>query len=406
MKKHSASDVKKVLICTQYFWPEDFRINDLANEIAKSGFQVEVITGIPNYPKGIFFKGYSPFKPLVENYGLIKVYRLPIFPRGNSSISLFLNYLSFFFVSLASLPFLLSKKYVAVITFATSPAFAVSAGVALAKVKRIPSFTWLLDMWPESLKTTGIIKNPMLLKFLRPFFIGLYNQHTKILSQSHGFSRHLELHGIQKDKITYFPNWAEDIYKFIPREADPNHLTILFAGNIGEAQDLPTLLDAATNLKNYSALKWIILGDGRMKDWVKGQINARKLENVIELVDRRPQSEMPEWFSKVDLMYVSLKDDEIMSMTLPGRVQSYMACGKPILAVANGETANIVKSARCGFIVPAGSSSHLTDMIKDILQMPRKDLEQIGLNGLEYYQTNFLKQKRMEELILFLKNSI
>ncbi len=389
---------KKILFFSQYFWPEDFRVNDLAIEMSKAGYEVEVITAIPNYPKGKYFIDYGVFRPFTEIHESVKIYRLPVVARGTGKITLILNYLSFLFVSVLAVPFFWRKNYSAVFSFGISPGFSITGGVFLAKLKGIPAMTWTMDLWPETLQSVGLIKNSKVIEYLRPLFLWLYNLHTLVLTHSSSNLRHLEKYGIAKEKLVLFSNWAEDTYGVLPAKDTQSPLTILYAGNIGEAQDLPTLLNAVEILRGEKNIKWIILGDGRMKGWLESEVQRRGLSNSIQIVGRRPQDEMPLWFSKADLLYVSLKDDTLMSMTLPGRVQSYMASGKAILAVANGETADVVRASQGGFVVPAGDAKALAERVRTLTSPEsREGLLQLGKNSRKYYEKNFARQPRIEQ---------
>jgi len=383
---------KKVLIFSQYFWPEDFRVNDLAQEMRNAGFGVEVITGIPNYPKGQFFSNYGVFKPWCEVHEGITIYRIPQIPRGTGKLSLILNYLSFLFFSLLFLPFFMFKKYSAVFTFGVSPGFSVTSGAFLAKFKGIPSMIWILDLWPESLESVGIVKNRRILGLVRPFFIWLYKLHTIILCQSASMVEQLKKYGVPEKQIKRFTNWAEDTYGALPVKKSTDSLVILFAGNVGDAQDLPTLLGAAEALKDRSNLKWIILGDGRAREWVQAEVLKRGLSQNVELVPRRPQSEMPEWFTKADLMYVSLKPGSAMSMTIPGRVFSIMATGKPILMVADGDSAQLVVQANCGFVSKPSDPIGLARTVEKIMYEDPVLLGKLGLNGRKFFEENFSRK--------------
>jgi len=401
------NEQKRILVVTQYFWPEDFRINDLCIELTGMGYMVEVQTGMPNYPNGDYLEGYSPWGPFKESWNSIRIFRVPQVPRKKGALFLVLNYLSFLLLSLARTPFLLCRRYEHIITVGLSPGFAITAGLLVSKLKGVPSSCWLLDLWPESLQATGIIKSTKIIDIMRPFFIRLYGGHSNVLCQSKSFYKHLKSYGVPVERLVTFPTWAEDLYQAVPcpvsRDAT-SPFVILFAGNLGEVQDLGTLVEAAEGLRDAGVV-WDIYGDGRVRLWLEELVKARALEGVVRMHGRRPQAEMPELFSSADLLYLSLQKDPFMSMTLPGRLQSFLACGRPILGAIGGEAADLIKEANCGMVVEPGDVKALILAVRTLKELSPEAREEMGLRSLAYSQAHFSKKERMRQLANIIQGS-
>ena len=386
-----------ILIVTQYFWPENFRINDLALALKTKGHQVTVLTGIPNYPDGHFFAGYGLFKKMVEDYYGIKVFRVPLVPRGKSQRwQLALNFLSFAFFASLLAPYYCHGEFDIIFVFEISPITVGIPAIVLKKIKRIPIVFWVLDLWPESLSSTGAIKSIKILRLVGKLVRFIYRYCDRILVSSQGFIPSIVAMGGEPDRIHYFPNWAEALYKpDVVNRTTYNHVRlpkgfrVMFAGNIGMAQDFTTILTAAEKLKNYSDIHWIIVGDGRMFQWVKRRVYARGLITNVHLLGRYPPEAMPSFFTLADAMLVSLKRTPIFSLTIPGKIQSYLACGKPIIAALDGEGARLVEESGAGLSVPAENADTLAKTVLAMYHMPRVEREMMGKRGITYCESNF-----------------
>ena len=392
----------RVLIVSQYFWPEEFRVNDLAIELAKRGHEVSVLTGIPNYPQGKFYQGYT-FKYKVEYYKGIKLYRVPILPRGSNSFSLLLNYLSFL---ISGSIFALFHKAVYEKIFAVnfSPITSVIPGLIYSKRKSIKMYLWVQDLWPESVFAASKIKSKLLHNFLTKIVKYIYKNSHKILVQSEGFIESIAQKGISKDKILNLPNWAEDLYfkdakKSKYQDLIPKSFVVMFAGNIGDAQDFNSILQAAELSKTEESIKWVIIGGGRKLTWLKKQIVDLELENKIILLGRHPVKEMPDFFIHADLMLVSLKRKKIFSLTMPSKIQSYMAFGKPIVGMLDGIGAKVINDSGCGFYGDAGDFKMLYQNILRAYSEDTSSLIKKGSSGKDYYDHNFSKKKVIDTLI-------
>lgn len=391
----------KILIVTQYFYPETFKSTDLAFELKKRGHDVTVLAGIPNYPEGKIYEGYGFFKNRSQNVNGVKIIRSLLLPRGNGGgIRLFLNYYSFaFFASIKAFILGLRNKYDAVIVHEPSPITQFYPALLLKKLWKTPVYFWVMDLWPESLSVAGGVKNKLVLGYYESVVKNFYKNSEKILITSKGFRKSINEKGDFDSKIVYFPNWAEDSisegnknYK-IPEL--PDGFKVMFAGNIGEAQDLDNIMNAALELKNNKNIKFVLVGDGRKMPFVNEFIKENQLQETVYLAGRFPVEAMASFFSKADVMLVTLKDDPIFNLTVPAKVQAYMSASKPIVAMLNGEGADNIAEANCGFTIKAGDYKTLAETILKASELPKSELERMGENSRKFYEENF----RMSECI-------
>jgi glycosyltransferase involved in cell wall biosynthesis len=398
----------KILIVTQYFWPENFKINDIALGLKEKGHKVEILTCKPNYPSGKFFNGYTFFSKRVEFWSNIKIHRSGVIPRGKGKgFQLLSNYISFAILGSIRTLFIRSK-FDRIIVFEPSP-ITVGIPAILAKYKfKAPIYFWVQDLWPASLNAGGGVNNKIIIKIFDWITRIIYNHSTKILVQSKAFIPYILNQNIGLKKIEYYPNSTEKFYRFKQPNPKllaslPNGFKILFAGNIGESQSFDTLLFAAKMLKQENKLVyWLILGDGRMKDYVKTKIIEFGLEDNFLLLGTYPSNKMPEYFSCADVLIVSLKKNPIFSLTIPSKVQSYMACGKPIIASLDGEGARIIQEAKAGFISEAEDAFALKDSINKAMALTPRELLQLGINARNYFQKEFERRKLIDRLELIL----
>lgn len=404
----------RICVFTNHFYPEDFKVNDIAFELAKNGHDVTVLTAIPDYPKGRFYDGYSLFKRRRETVNGVNVIRLPIIPRGNGgAIRLVLNYVSYFFC-LYVFTFFHSfrRKYDRVFVHLTSPFFIGVCAKKLSKRQKIPLLFWVLDLWPESLVSAGGIKHPLIIKSQNQMVRKVYERCSKILMSSKGFAKSICEKGNFQNKLIYFPNWAEHVKSECPKGFDiekispfdvGNNFILLFAGNLGEAQNIDALLKAAEILKEDKHIKFVFVGDGRRKDISEKYVKENGLSETVYFLGRYPLSTMPIFMRMADVLMFSLKDELCFNLTVPAKVQFYMSQGKPILAMINGEGAELVKEAECGFSVPAGDYKSFAEVVKYMSVLTKAELQVLGDNGKEFYKRNFTKEQRIRQLEDLLK---
>lgn len=395
----------KILVITQYFWPEQFKINDLCQGFIERGHDVTVYTGLPNYPEGSFFKGYSISGPYHENYGKIKIIRAPLIPRGsNSRIFLALNYISFCLFSTVLAPFLVRGKFDKIFIYQLSPIFSALPAVILKYLKRAPIIIWVTDLWPESLDATGVVKNKRLLWFVGLFVRFIYKNSDKIFISSRGFSKKIQALGVKENKIKFWPQWAESFFSnnktMISYQDDkiPKGFIVMFAGNIGSSQDFATIVEAATLLKENSNIQFVVLGDGLMRKWAENEVTERGLQKSFHFLGRKPIESMPYYYSRADVMLVSLTNTELFSITIPSKVQTYLASGKPIIAALNGEGAEIIDTWKAGMSCPATDPVELSKTIEKMSKLPKAELEMMGKNAFECYKAEFEREKLISSL--------
>lgn len=400
----------RILVITQYFWPESFRINDLAVGLRTRGHEVSVLTGLPNYPSGKLFKGYGWSSCGRSVQDGITVCRVPLLVRGQGrSWQLALNYLSFVFFSCLFGPFLCCGKYDLVFVFEPSPFTVGIPGVLFRYLKKAPMLFWVQDLWPESIEATGTIRSPFLLSLVEKMVRFIYRRCDRVLIQSEGFESPVINAGADSEKIIYFPNWAEEIYRPIAKDETkpeakelPAGFRVMFAGNLGAAQSLETIVEAAIRLRYIEDIHWIIVGDGRIRIWLEQKIKEYSLQNVIYLIGQRPVESMPIYFSLSDILLVTLKRDDIFALTIPSKIQSYLACGKPVAGALDGEGANIINESGAGYAVPAGDAKALADAVLKMYRLSNTERLQMGEKGRRYYDQHFDREHlftRLEEIM-------
>lgn len=401
----------RILIVTNHFWPENFRINELALGLSEKGHKVTVLTGIPNYPTGKFFLGYGLFKNARQNYHGVTVIHVPLLPRGKGGpLSLALNYFSFALCGSLLAPFLCQGSYDVIFVFQTSPITVGIPAIILKRLKNIPIIFWVLDLWPESLSATGTIHSEKILNIVSRLVRLIYRECALILVASKAFTDSIEAKGVDRGKIRFFPNWAETYYKPLytnsrvsQLEGLPKGFRIMFAGSIGAAQDFGTILTAAEKLAPHKDIHWLILGHGRMYDWVFDQIKKRNLSNNVHLMGYYSPERMPEFFSLADVMLVTLKRDPLFALTIPGKIQSYMAFGKPIIAAVDGEAARLIKESGAGLSCPAGDANALCDAVLTMYKMPNDQREHMGEQGRIYCKLNFERTMLFDKLEVWMR---
>jgi colanic acid biosynthesis glycosyl transferase WcaI len=403
-----------VLIVTNHFWPENFRVNDLAVGLVERGHQVSVITGVPNYPEGRFFPGYGIFKKLKEEYRGVRIRRIPLVPRGSgSSLWLMINYLTSAVSFCLHAPFVCREKYDVIFVFETSPATIGLPAVLLKKLRKTPVVFWVLDLWPESISATGALSNSLVLKSVSGLMRWIYKNCDRILASSKGFESNIcKVLGYER-QVDYFPNWVEPEPEIGLQETQnlslptlPEGFRVIFTGNVGAAQDFETILEAASLLKNQTDLQWIIVGDGRRLEWVRDEVKRRNLEKCVHCLGRYPSHAMPWFYAKADLLLMPLKDEPIFRLTAPGKLQSYMASGRPILASLNGEGESLVRDAACGMCARASDPKSLADTLVKLKNLSASERNQMGENGKRYSEEHFCRSMLFDRVENVLKDVV
>lgn len=387
----------RILIVSQYFWPENFRINELVTDLVARGHEVTILTGVPNYPAGDVFPEYRQDPRAFLEYGGARIFRVPILSRGQSRLRLGLNYLSFILLGSIIGPWKLRHEKVdTIFVFLVSPIMAALPALLIGRLKSAPVALWILDLWPATLSAVGAVRSELVLRWVGHLVSFIYRGADRIFVQSRAFVSDVVHHGAAETKVRYFPGWAEQVFDTPVDSASAPEIgrgdgrfKILFAGNVGEAQDFPSILTAIRALRGRTDIHWVIVGDGRAKPYVERQVAEQGLGSVVTLLGRRPIEAMPSLFNAADALLVSLKPDPIFSKTIPGKVQSYLAAGAPILAMLDGEGARVVAEAEAGLVSPAGDGAALADQVLRLCNMSPSERAAMGTRGRAYAAREF-----------------
>lgn len=480
-----AGSAVKLLVVTQYFHPENFRVNDLVEGLVARGHEVTVLTGLPNYPAGRWFEGYGAWRgPWRERLFGAEVLRVPMLARGpGGGLRLGLNFLSFALAgTLLGVPRLRGRRFDAIFVFEVSPVTVGLPAIAAKRLTGAPILFWVLDLWPESLTAAGGASMRRLLRPADALTRWIYRRCDRVLAQSRGFLPRLAAQGVPVERVRYFPSWAESLYRPVEEpeptssrpspagheaaeatppvtcteagrttgapagetggagrapatdrhEADrgdrapaaaaspatspgapptpapanvppplpdlPAGFRVLFAGNIGAAQDFPTLLAAADALRERHDIQWLIAGDGRVRPWVEAEIERRGLGGTVRLLGALPMAAMPALFARVDALLVTLRDEPIFALTIPGKIQSYLACGRPVIAALAGEGARVVTEAGAGVACPPESPSALASAVRELADLPAEQRRAMGERARACYLEQFDREQAFARL--------
>lgn len=381
----------KILVVCQYYYPEPFRHTDICEELVKRGHDVTVVTGLPNYPMGKIYNGYRRGEKRDEVLNGVKVHRCFTIGRKQGAIYRFLNYYSYAFSSTRYVK-KLKEDYDAVFVNQLSPVMMANAAIVYKKKNKTPVVLYCLDLWPESLVAGGIARDSVIYKFFHRTSEKIYKKVDKILVTSRSFSNYFE----EKFGITYvkyLPQYAEAI--FTPEQCqkvEDDYIDLMFAGNVGVAQSVDTIIQAAKLTADITNLRWHIVGDGLELE--KLQKMAQGMERVV-FHGRKILNEMPKYYAMADAMIVTMKKDPVLSLTLPGKVQTYMAAGKPIIGAIDGETPIVVAEADCGICGCAEDAKALAENVRKFIKMDRKIIRK---NARAYYDDHFEKQMFINKL--------
>ena len=396
----------KILIVSQYFRPENFRVNELAEGLIKLGHKVTVLTGYPNYPKGDIYLDFKKNKKKFHKYKGVEIIRVPILPRKKNKFNLILNYLSFSLNSIFIGYLKLRKKnFDIVFTFQLSPVTVGITSAFFSTIKKCPHIFWVLDLWPDTLEALDILKKKWQLNYFKILINWIYKKCDLILAQSNMMLEEIKKYPSVKNNAFYFPSWGDsnlflNANKAAKEIEKNNKFTIIFAGNIGEAQDFPNLLKAVKrlSLKKIKTFRIILIGEGSKKEWIKNEIKELKIEDYFEFHKSYPLKRMPEFFLHADALYVSLLNKKVFNITIPGKIQFYLSSGKPIIGMICGEAAEIIKKSRSGLVCDSGDDERLSEIINEIINYDKKYLIEMGLNGKNYAEKEFSKNLLINKL--------
>ena len=403
---HENNKGKHILVVCQYFYPEQFRINDICLEWVNRGYKVTVLTGIPNYPQGKFYPGYSLTKRRREVWNGIEIIRIPLIPRGHSSIGMVLNYFSFPFFGWWWNRFNKVDADI-VFSFETSPMTQVKIGCGYSRKHKVPHILYVQDLWPENVVTVTGINNKLIIGPIDRMVDKIYKQTDSILVTSPSFVDAVvgRKVSVPSSKVHYWPQYAETFYRPMERQTideipDDGCFRIAFTGNIGTAQGLDILPRTAQLLKDKK-VRFVVVGDGRYKSEFINKIREYDVSDKFTLIPKVEAEKIPSILSACDSGFISFNKSSLWEMTIPAKLQSYMACGKPIVASASGETKRIIEEADCGVCCELGNPESLASGINRIMD---SDIDELGRNSRAYFEAHFLKSVLMDEMDRFIED--
>lgn len=398
--------MSRILVVSQHYWPENFRVTDLCEGLVAQGIQVDVLCGLPNYPLGKWYEGYRYTGPRRQVHNGVNIIRAGEIPRrGNTGPMIFLNYVSWPLFALFSLP-RLRGRYDAVLCYNTSPVLMSFPAILYAKLHRVPLTNYVLDIWPENLYSVLPVKN----KILRAIAQGVSNWHyrraDRLIAMSDSLRRRLAQVGRKpEESIAVIPQYCEDFYA-VP--ADPGELAekfagrfnLVFTGNFSPAQSLDTVIEAACIAREKGAadLHLLLVGDGMSRPALEELVRRRGAEDLVTFWGSVAPTEIPAFCAVADGLVCPLADSPDLGMTVPAKLASYMASGKPVLASITGEGARAVEQADCGFASGAGDAQALAENILALRAMPAEDRQRLGRNAFAWYQSHYQRSQLLDKL--------
>jgi colanic acid biosynthesis glycosyl transferase WcaI len=399
----------RILFISQYFWPEDFRANDIVLGLKERGHDVVVVTGLPNYPGGKLFPAYSLLRgPYKETWNGIEILRSPLLPRGQASgMRLALNYVSFALFS--SLAMLFRRRQADIVMcWMVSPITQVIPAIVAKMLLRVPLVLWVMDLWPDSLFASGRVSKGRLIRLAGKLTRWIYRRCDVILGQSRRFVGHIRKTGeLSHDRVYYMPQWEPPAPVVDFDESSlpilPDGFRIVFTGNVGFSQDFGTIIEAARRLSARTDIHWVIVGEGDALPWVRQRIAEAALQANFHLLGRYPFSAMPSFYEKADALLATLRQVEIFSMTIPTKIQSYLSSGKPLITAIDGEVAEIISESGAGFAAAAGDGAGLADAVEKMAALSKKERMEMGQRGQEYFRKNFGRDELLDRLTTLLE---
>ena len=386
----------KILVVCQHYYPENFQITPICEQLVKDGYDVTVLTGRPNYPIGIVPREYKTGHK-EEDINGVHVLRCFEIGRRKGPIFLAINYLSYWFSALLKVNSL-ADDFDLVFVYQLSPVMMGLPGRKYAKKHNIPLLLYCCDLWPESMKMYIKSENNLLFRIFKRVSQKVYASANRVVVQSSSFLSYLEkTHGIQKSKLTYLPAFADESYLTSDFTPTDDIVDFVFLGNLGIAQNLIAVLSAVEKIKDTPGFKVHFVGDGTCIDELKQFVHDKKLEDIVFFYGRRPVEEMPQFYKLADVCLVSLKADNQIGWTLPSKVQGYMAAGKPILGMIDGSAKEVINDSKCGICVQSDDIDGFANAMKDFI-LNYKKFERCGGNARQYFKTNFRKSIFMKKL--------
>lgn len=396
----------RVLIISQYFHPENFNINHIASDLVRKGHDVTVLTGMPNYPSGQFAEGYGGWRTRRENYSGVSVIRVPIVARGrDSKLGLFFNYLSYAVTASLIAPWVVRERPDVIFVYQVSPLTVGLPALVMRLFARVPIVLWVQDLWPETLVALKVVKSKFSVGLVHRLARAIYRRCSLILVQSPALEPCVRPLCRAETPIRYLPQIVAPDYRPVELSARdradnaaPDGFKVMYAGNVGAAQDFETILNAAERLRHVRDLRWMIVGDGRMRNWVAEEIERRGLHGSIVLYEQSPIERMPYLLAMADVLLVSLSPNCISKLIIPSKLQSCLATGKPIVGNLDGAAADVVLQSKAGLVCSPGDPVALADTVMTLYGMDPLQRIRMGHSGLQYFRRHFEHSKLMHQL--------
>lgn len=396
----------KILVFSQYFYPENFRINTLCRELVRRGNEVTVVTGYPQYPIGEIYEGYGFDIPYEKEWHGVEIERVKVPPRGHNAVGMLRNCVGYVAAAYRWVD-ACQEKYDAVFVFEVSP---VTVGLPAVRYKKkfgTPIFFNLQDLWPENVHEVLGIRFPPLTWIINRIVDKIYKGSDKILCASNGFVRNLRDRGVAPEKLVFWPQFClkpelQDAVK--PEIYSDETFNIVFTGNIGDAQGLDLLVEAAQELKGQG-IRWCLVGDGRAKSRLEEKVRMLELQDEVIFVGRVSEEEANQYVVFADCAYLSFINNKMFNMTIPAKIQTYLACGAPILAALGGESADIIREADCGIVVPP-ERDQLVDAVKQMREQTSQQRQLRSMASKRYFDAHFQMDALVTRLLQMMNDSL
>lgn len=382
----------KLLIVSQYYYPEQFRINDIAEQLVKQGHDVTVVTGIPNYPNGHFYDNYGYLKKRKEIVNGVKIYRSLIVPRGSSKPQLVINYISFIFGGFIT-TLRLKETFDMIFSFQVSPMFQVLPATWYGKIKKLPTVVYITDLWPETVEYIGNVTNKYVLNFLSKISRYIYTNSGKILVSSEGFKLSI-IENSKVNNIEYLPIYAES--KYLQKSylnSTENIFSFVFAGNVGEAQAIENLVYAVSEMDIQHKFEIRIIGDGRRKLFLEDLVNHFKLDDIFKFYGRRNIDDTIDLVISSNVALISLQSNPINSLTLPSKTQSLLSMAMPILVLGQGAVSEVILDAKCGLTASPNDYLEISKQLLEFIKMDNEKILAMSKNSLDFYKKNYTEER-------------
>lgn len=386
----------KILVVCQHYWPENFRVTEICEELAERGHDVTALVGLPNYPTGIVPQEYKHGQNRIQERNGVHIRRCFEIGRKPGKVGLAVNYLSYMIAACHKVLWM-KKDYDVIYAFSTSPVLMSLPGAFLRCFGRQKLMIYIMDIWPACLSAMNVPETSLLYRVMTYVSRRIYCRADKLIYSSKRFQQYLlDVHGIEVGDDEYMPQFADSMFETeLPQKQPSDELQLVFAGNVGKMQSVETLIRAAKLLRNEK-VRWHIVGGGSNLEACQALARELGVMDKVIFYGQRPLEDMPDFYAMADAMLVSMRDDPLVSDTLPGKVQTFMAAGKPILGSIGGEAAYVIEQSQCGLCAPPDDPEAFAEIARQFMALDTR--AQMGENGRNYYRRCFTRQQHMDKL--------